>query len=140
MAELAWADVEIDIPFYDVDTYRVVWHGNYPKYFEVSRCKLLEQLGIPYSTLETLGFFYPVVAMEVKYLKPLHFTQRIVVRASLREYRNKLDIRYIIRDYQSQEVITKGHTDQVAVSPEGDIQYEAPEQVVQLVEQALASL
>jgi len=27
---------EMEVPFFDVDTYRIVWHGNYPKYFEVA--------------------------------------------------------------------------------------------------------
>jgi len=28
------ADVIIEIPFHDVDTMNVVWHGHYLKYFE----------------------------------------------------------------------------------------------------------
>ncbi len=137
MVELAIAEVDIEIPFYDVDTYRVVWHGNYPKYFEQARCKLLDTLGIPYPVLEDIGYFYPVVAMDVKYLKPLHFTQRIRVRAALLEYRNKLTISYAIFDANDHQLITKGRTSQVAVSPDGDIQYEAPSQVIERVEQAL---
>ena len=30
------ADVIIEVPFHDVDTMDVVWHGHYLKYFEIS--------------------------------------------------------------------------------------------------------
>lgn len=140
MKALAQAKVDIVIPFYDVDSYRVVWHGNYPKYFEVARCELLEKLTIPYSVLEEIGYFYPVIEMDAKFLKVLHFTQKITVSAILKEYRHKLQVNYIITDSASEEVITKGSTAQVAVSPDGKIQYEAPKEIIRRVEQALASL
>ena len=44
--------LNIDIPFFDVDAYRVVWHGNYPKYIEMARCALLSEIGCPYSVME----------------------------------------------------------------------------------------
>jgi len=131
--------VELEIPFQDVDSYRVVWHGNYPRYFEIARCKLLEQLTIPYSVLESIGFFYPVIELDVKYLKPLHFCQKIIVEAKLVEFRNKLVVRYTIRDAVSEEIITKAKTAQVAVSPDGAIQYEAPPAVIAAVEKVLAT-
>ena len=31
-------DTEILVPFFDVDTMHVVWHGHYVKYLEVARC------------------------------------------------------------------------------------------------------
>ena len=32
---------EIEVPFYDVDSLNLAWHGHYIKYFEVARCELL---------------------------------------------------------------------------------------------------
>ncbi len=42
-------DVELTIPFHDVDAMGVVWHGNYFRYFEIAREKLLGtfQLRLP---------------------------------------------------------------------------------------------
>ena len=34
-----YADVIIEVPFHDVDTMHVVWHGHYLKYFEISFSK-----------------------------------------------------------------------------------------------------
>ena len=36
-------DTEILVPFFDVDTMNVVWHGHYIKYLEVARCALLDR-------------------------------------------------------------------------------------------------
>lgn len=38
------AEVEIQVPFFDVDSMDVVWHGHYIKYFEVARCALLDHI------------------------------------------------------------------------------------------------
>ena len=49
-----YADVIIEVPFHDVDTMHVVWHGHYLKYFEVARCKLLDQFNYNYNYLSAL--------------------------------------------------------------------------------------
>jgi len=49
---MRFVQYDLEIPFYDVDAYRIVWHGNYPKYFEVARCQLLEEIGFPYEKME----------------------------------------------------------------------------------------
>ena len=138
MADLSVAEVELEIPFHDVDSYRVVWHGNYPRYFEIARCKLLDQLHISYREMEAMGYFFPVIEMHAKYLRSLVFGQRVKVVARLLEWHHKLVIDYRIRDAASGVVLTKGRTSQVAVSPEGVIQYDAPAALVAAVEQALA--
>jgi len=35
-----WAEVELTVEFFDVDSMQVVWHGNYLKYMERARCAL----------------------------------------------------------------------------------------------------
>ena len=40
------AEIELVVPFFDVDMMEVVWHGHYVKYFEEARCALLDKLGL----------------------------------------------------------------------------------------------
>ena len=42
------AEIELVVPFFDVDMMEVVWHGHYVKYFEEARCALLDKLGHNY--------------------------------------------------------------------------------------------
>lgn len=53
------------IPFYDVDSLKVVWHGRYVKYFEDARTALLEKIGCSYQKITEFGFALPVVSMDI---------------------------------------------------------------------------
>lgn len=109
---------EITIPFHDVDSMKVVWHGCYVKYFEIARCQLLEIFDYSYQKMFESGYAWPVVDMRIKYVKPLHFDQKIVVETQLIEWEYRLKIKYRICDADSGVTLTKGYTIQVAVDME----------------------
>lgn len=128
--------MEYEIPFFDVDSYRIVWHGNYPKYLEMSRCQLLEAIGCPYEFMEQQGYFFPVVDMRIKYVKPLVFKQKVLISSELVEWENRLKINYLIKDTQTGEVLTKAQTYQMAVlMPEQITQYVSPAFLLEKVAQ-----
>ena len=108
-------EVPITIPFHDVDMIGVVWHGHYAKYFEIARCELLDRLGYGYDAMRASGFMWPVIDMRVRYIKPMRFGQRVIVKATLREWENRLLIDYVIADAENGQRLTKGLTSQVAV-------------------------
>lgn len=107
--------VEIDIPFQDIDAMEIVWHGNYPRYLEIARCALLDCIGYDYPAMRDSGYAWPVIDMRIKYIKPLHFKQRIRVQAELTEYENRLKTDFLITDAHSGDKLSKAHTVQVAV-------------------------
>lgn len=136
---MATVSYDMEIPFYDVDSYRIVWHGNYPKYFEVARCQLLEEIGFAYDKMEQNGFFFPIVDMQVKYVKPIVFKQKVRVSSTLSQWENKLVINYLIHDQQSNEMLTRAQTIQVAVKmPEKITQFQNPPALIKAVELWLA--
>ena len=127
-------DIQKDIPFYDVDSYQIVWHGHYPKYFEEARCALLEKIGCTYTDMQEWGYFFPVIDISIRYVKPLTFKQTINIRASLKEWQNKLIINYQITDSATRENLTKGSTTQVAISmPEQITQFESPAPLIERI-------
>lgn len=107
--------VEIDIPFQDIDAMEVVWHGNYARYLEIARCALLEQIDYDYPRMRDSGYAWPVIDMRIKYIRPLHFKQRIRVMATLTEYEHRLKVDFLITDAHTGEKLSKAHTIQVAV-------------------------
>ena len=109
------ADVVIDVPFHDVDTMNVVWHGHYLKYFEIARCQLLDQFDYNYVQMKASGYAWPVIESYVRYVQGIEFQQKIRVRAILKEWENRLKIEYVIFDAVSDKRLTKGYTSQVAV-------------------------
>jgi acyl-CoA thioester hydrolase len=109
------AEVELTVPFHDVDMMGVVWHGNYFRYFEIAREALLNQFNYGYRQMKESGYLWPVVDTRVKYRDVLTFEQRFRVRARLEEYENRLRIGYEIVDAVSGKRTTTGYTIQVAV-------------------------
>ena len=110
-----WAEVTLNVPFYDIDPMQVVWHGNYAKYFEHARCALLDQIGYNYPQMKASGYAWPIIDMHVRFLRPMTFGQAVIVRADLVEWEHRLKLSYRIRDAVTQERLTKGSTVQVAV-------------------------
>lgn len=112
---IASATADIEIPFHDVDMMRIAWHGHYVKYFEVARCKLLDNIDYNYLQMAASGYGWPVIDMALRFVKPATFGQTVVVEAAIVEYEYRLKIQYVITDKKSGERLTKGHTVQVAV-------------------------
>jgi acyl-CoA thioester hydrolase len=110
------AEIVVVAQFYDLDPMQVVWHGNYVRYFEQARCALLDKLGYSYPEMEQSGYIWPIVDLQVKYVRPVRYAQRIRVEARLIEYQNRIKIAYVCRDDASGEVLTKAQTTQLAVS------------------------
>jgi acyl-CoA thioester hydrolase len=109
------SQLEMTIPFHDVDPMNVVWHGRYVKYLELVRCQLLASFGYNYDDMFASGYAWPVVDMRIKYVKPAKFGQAIRITATLVEWEFRLKINYLIEDADSGIKLTKGYTVQVAV-------------------------
>ena len=109
------ADVEIQVPFHDVDGMHVVWHGHYYKYFEVARTKLLQSIDYDVHQMKASGYSWPIVETNCKYVQPIVYDQLIQVSAKIQEYENRLKIIYRISDAKTDEKLATGHTTQVAV-------------------------
>ena len=109
------AEVEIEVQFYDLDPMDVVWHGNYVKYLEVARCALLDSIGYNYTQMKQSGFSWPVIEMNLRYIRPAVFGQKLRLRAELVEHENRLKIDYLISDAATGKRLNRASTSQVAV-------------------------
>ena len=131
-------DTEVLVPFFDIDTMHVVWHGHYVKYLEVARCALLDHIGHNYTQMLEAGYAWPVIDMQLRYVRGATFGQRINVRASLVEWENRLKVNYLITDLASGERLTRASTVQVAVEiASRELQLASPTVFITAVERAL---
>ncbi len=121
-------EVELTVPFHDVDAMGVVWHGNYFRYMEIAREALLNQFDYGYRAMKASGYLWPVVDSRIKYRSPLTFEQRIRVQATLEEYENRLRIGYRIFDIAGNKPTTTAYTIQVAVELQtGELCFVSPQ-------------
>jgi acyl-CoA thioester hydrolase len=101
--------------FYDLDPMNIVWHGNYPRFFELARTALMSRIGYGYEEMRASGYAWPVIDLHVRYFRPLRLNGWVEVTASVVEWENRLRIDYLLRDEVTGKKTTKGHTIQVAV-------------------------
>lgn len=119
---------ELEVPFFDVDSMHIAWHGHYCKYMELARCKLLDKIGFNYKDMSEGGYAFPIIDLRLKYVKPLTFGQKVVIEARLVEWQFRLKIQYLIHDLDTGQKLTSAYTVQAAVKLDTKaMQLECPE-------------
>ena len=121
------AEVEVEVPFHDVDLAGVVWHGHYMKYLENARWAVMNRIGFGLEAMLASTFIWPVVGLEVKYIRAARYRERLRVRASIVEWDVKLVLNYLLLDAKDGSRVARAQTTQVAVEREtGTLQLVSP--------------
>lgn len=102
--------ISIRVRYGETDQMGVVYHGNYPSYFEVARVEFFRELGLPYKDLEASGIMLPVVDLGIKYLRPAYYDEILHIHTSIPEIPRSVRFRfeYIIKNAAG-ETLTEGH-------------------------------
>jgi len=133
MASLS-ASVDFTVEFYEVDSMKIVWHGNYINYMERARCALLNKINYNYMVMEQGGYAWPVVDIKVRYIRPLRFLQKARIEATLLEYENRLKISYKVTDAETGTLLTKAESTHMAVNTvTGESYFESPREFIEKV-------
>lgn len=122
------AEVELEIPFHDVDLLQVAWHGHYAKYFEIARGKLMDGLHYGYEEMRESGYAWPLIEFNVRYVSSALLGERVKVKCWIEEYQYKLKIAYLMTGIANHRVIAKGQSVQVAVDwARREMQFSSPQ-------------
>ncbi len=121
-------EVELSVPFHDLDPARIVWHGNYLKYFDMARFALFKDAGIDlYKYFIEKKYAFPVIRTSTKHIAPLRHGDEFICKATVIDARIKITLDFEIRLADTGVVCTRGKGDQVAVKmPEMEMQLEIP--------------
>ena len=121
-------ETKLTVQFYDLDPLNVVWHGNYVKYLETARCDLLDKLGYDYEDMKRDNVAYPVATMDLKFIKPCVFNQKLRVVTSIEEIEPSLLMKYTIYDDETGEKLFKAKSMQICINKTtNESIYSAPE-------------
>jgi acyl-CoA thioester hydrolase len=124
---LLTAEAEVEVPFQDLDPMQVAWHGNYFRYFEAARVKLLRMIDYDYPAMQASGYSWPLIEAHVRFIQALRYGQLIRVQAGLMEWENRLKLEYQVNDAASGKRLTTGYTIQCAVDGKsGELQLVSP--------------
>jgi len=68
----------------DTDQMGTVHHSNYAKYYETARWELFRTIGITYRSVEEAGYMLPVIRMNFRFIKTIHYDELLIVKTTLR--------------------------------------------------------
>lgn len=111
------AEVSCEVAFADVDLAQVVWHGHYLRYLESARWALMRAIDFDLQEMLDSGFLWPIVDLQVRYVRVARFGDRLVARASLVEWQQRLAINYLVTDAADGARVVRARTVQVALQP-----------------------
>lgn len=80
---------ELRVMYADTDSYQVVWHGNYLRWFEEGRFSLCKMAGVPVDEMDTHGVTFPIVDMHVRYKSPAKIFEEVVVETGISEVKSR---------------------------------------------------
>jgi acyl-CoA thioester hydrolase len=101
---------KIRIRYDEVDKMGYVYHGNYAKYYHISRTDLLRKIGISEIELEKYNVLLPVTEMNIKYLKPVFYDDIITIQTSLQKIPTSRLVFYHEVSSNSGEIINRANS------------------------------
>ena len=124
-------EVRFSVPFYDLDPMQVVWHGNYLKYFDITRAGLFDNIGVDlYAFYEKTKYIFPIIKTSTKHIFPLKHRDEFICKASLADVSFKIIIDFEIRLVSGNRLCARGRSEQAAVKyPEMEILYRIPDEI-----------
>ena len=96
--------------YHETDQMRVIHHANYLKYLEEARIYYLDNIGLSYKYLEDIGIVSPVLEIECKYKRAIHFDENIEIIITMSNLSPvKFEFDYIIKNELGEECFS-GHS------------------------------
>jgi acyl-CoA thioester hydrolase len=106
----------------DTDQMGVVYYANYLKWFERGRTEFLRQIGLPYSTIESQGFHFPVTEVSCRYADSARYDDVVQIETELAEFgRASLSFRYRISRQTDNGLLAMGDTRHACIDAAGKV-------------------
>ena len=134
------SETKIRVRYDEVDKMGYVYHGNYAKYYHISRTELLRRIGISDKELENHNVILPVTESSIKYIKPIFYDDIIIIKTSLLNLpTSRLIFHHEVRNHNN-EVINKADSTLAFVDINTRMPMRAPQLIVNKIEPYIKSL
>lgn len=124
-------EIQLKVPFYDLDPMQMVWHGNYLKYFDMARSELFYAEGIDlFDYFKKTRYLFPITKTATKHIVSLRYRDEFTCKATVVEAQYKIVVEFQIRLVANNQICAKGRSEQVAMKyPEMEIMFEIPVEI-----------
>lgn len=119
--------IETRVRFSEVDSMRVVWHGNYVKYLEDGR----EAFGIDYKlgyyNVFDYGLMTPIVKLDIDYKRMIKYGEKVIIETKyIPSEAAKILFEYRIYNSETNELAVTAKSTQVFINKKGELQLTNP--------------
>ena len=133
---MKYHETMIQVRFYEVDAYGVVWHGHYVGWFEVGRNELTEKFHMGPLQLKEKRFLAPVVELTCQYKLPASFGDSLLIQTTMeRTEVAKLIFHYRILSQGNGKILATGSTTHVLTDLNSNLLYRVPPDVFERIEE-----
>ncbi len=122
MTATASCEIEIRVPYADVDQMGCVYHSNYLKYFEQGRTELLRKSGWAYRELEKSGTYFVVTRANCNYHSPARYDELLSLTTTVKRVTlSRIDHHYELRRKEDGQLLSTGQTRLACVNSDGRV-------------------
>jgi len=126
-------DVELEVPFHDVDTLKIVWHGHYYKYAEIGRTALMRSRGLDFEGEAAAGRGSVVIESRCRYVFPLRYGDKFRVRSWFEDVDHRICIAFEVFNLTHNRRSARGFVALATTDSEGNLLLGTPHDVVQML-------
>ena len=125
----------VRVRYADTDQMKFVYYGKFFEYFEQGRSDLLRAVGLPYTEIEAMGLFLPVIEAHAEYRKAARYDDELQIHTRLKERPiARVRIDYEVTRSGSPEIIAEGYTIHTFVNAATGKPTRAPAQFLEMIE------
>ena len=102
---------ERKINYYETDKMGVVHHSNYIRFLEEARCAQLDNIGLPYGSLENQGIMIPVLGVNCNYKYHVTYPDTLLIDVSIVEFSGvRMVVKYTLTNKETGDLIMTAET------------------------------
>lgn len=133
---MKYHETTLQVRFYEVDAYGVVWHGHYVGWFEAGRNELTGRFDIGPIQLKERNLLAPVVELNCEYKFPATFGETLLIQTTTERCEvAKLIFHYRILSQTHGKMLATGSTTHVLTDLKGNLLYRVPPDIHQKIEE-----
>ena len=113
--------LRLTVSYGETDRMGYAYYGHYPHWFERGRGHFIRERGMSYAEVEARGVWLPVRDLAVRYLRPAHYDDEVVVRTAVSAW-GRASISFAYQLYgppQDGTLLAAGETLHACTTPEG---------------------
>ena len=132
---MKYHETSLQVRFYEVDAYGMVWHGHYVGWFETGRNDLTQQFQMGPLQLKEMNLLAPVVELNCQFKLPATFGNSLIIQTAMEKTEvAKLIFHYRVLEQEKGKILTTGSTTHVLTDLKGNLLYRVPPEVLERIE------